>query len=299
MKTKLFSLLALVGFLATSASAQKITYDPPVPDPDQPLTVTIDLDALDNQTLAGLSPTPDIFLWTWGDFGDSPTNGSWGQSNPVQKLTLVSGKKYKFTYGPTLKEFFGKTSEDMWCKELGCLAKAEDGGGSPEKKSEDMKIKMDCPVTGPQLLSTHPSKWQFDTLLVETNDVVTFKFNSNLDTAAFRQNLPQNSMYCYIKVTFNDGSTLAHSPFSGAVCVDNNPALLMKDVAGNEHHLSFIPEQFFEQADCPNAALFAAKRQAGVKIAKIEMQAFKQRATPGAGPFQTPLLPKYFFFMPQ
>lgn len=302
MKTKFFSFLALAIFMATQATAQKITYDPPVPDPDQPLTVTVDLELLTNQTLAGLTPDPDIYLWTWVEsVGDSPTNGAWGESNPIQKMTQTTGKKYTFTYGPTLKDFFGKTSEDLWCKQLGCLAKGKDGGGTPEKKSEDMKTKIDCPVTGAQLLSTHPSKWLLDTLLVETNDVITFKYNNNLDTIAFRKNLPPNSMYCYINVTFSDGTQLKHSPYSGAAprSVDTNPALLMKAVGNNEYHLSFIPEQFFEQADCPNAALFAAKRQAGLRIVKIDMQPYKQRAVPGVGAFSTPFLQLTSFFLPK
>ena len=311
MKTKLFSLLAslfaLNAFIATSAVAQKITYDPPVPDPDAPLTITIDLDAVDNQTLAGLSPTPDIYLWTWTEGGGpaSPTNGDWAQSNPAQKMTLVTGKKYKFTYAPTLKDFFASKAEVMWCLTLGCLAKAEDGSGSPEKKTEDFKTKIDCPANGPQLLSTHPVRLSAlpDSVMVEMNDVITFKYNNNMDTSSVRtgvrQNLPPNSIYCFIKVYFEDGTAIQHSPYNGPTGIDVNPALLMKDMPGKEAHLSFITEQFFEQADCPNAALFAAKRTAGIHIRSIEMQPYKKRVSPGSGPFEQPFLPKYTFFLPK
>ena len=92
-------MLLLVAIAYTHA--QKITYDPPIPDPDAALTVTIDLEATENQTLADLPTAPDIYLWTWTTGTPQADNGSWGTSNEAHKMTKVgtTGKKYSFTYG--------------------------------------------------------------------------------------------------------------------------------------------------------------------------------------------------------
>ncbi|MEY4926217.1 MAG: hypothetical protein RI894_653, partial [Bacteroidota bacterium] len=291
---------------------QAVTYlngeGAPIPDPDLPLTIWVDLDQVTDARAVGLS-SGDVYLWTWIDGSTPPPpvipakapNGTWAASNSGQKMTRDATKGpnvYRFDYLPDLKTYFQSPDQvAFWGKNLGCLAKNADG----TKQTEDFKNKIPAPIIGPQLLVTHPVRWLQDSLLVTPDDVITFKFNSNLDTAAFRQNLPPNSMYCVVKVTFDDGTFLFHSPYNGAApyAADSNPALLMRDVAGNEHHLSFIPSQFFEQADCPNAAQFAAKRTAGLHIVKIEMQPYKQRATPGSGAFQQPFLPKYSFFIPK
>ena len=108
MKIKLFSWIAILSLTTTIVSAQKIVYNPAAPDPDAPLTVTIDLEATTNANLAGIDPTPDIYIWTWiENVGDSPTNGSWNASAPANKMTRVgtTGKKYSYTYGPTLKDY--------------------------------------------------------------------------------------------------------------------------------------------------------------------------------------------------
>ena len=72
MKIKLFSWIAILSLTTTIVSAQKIVYNPAAPDPDAPLTVTIDLEATTNANLAGIDPTPDIYIWTWiENVGDS------------------------------------------------------------------------------------------------------------------------------------------------------------------------------------------------------------------------------------
>jgi hypothetical protein len=286
-----FGMLMLCAI--TYTNAQKITYDPPVPDPDLPLTITIDLDA-------DLSPTPDIYLWTWAP-DNSPTNGTWGTSDERNKMTKVgaTGKKYTFTYSPTLKAHFQKDAQDLWGKDLGCLAKAQNGDG---KQTEDMKIKIPAPVTGRQLQATHPLKSP-DTVFVDRSDIVTFIYNNSLDTLAWMQDpsgtMLKDSFAVFPTVFFNDGTFRNHTNagVTTPTTYDYNPALQLKAVGDKEYRLSFIPNQFFTEAEgCANWAAIKAKLDAGLWITKIKFQVVKKRPSGGGVKFGPAA---YEFFLPK
>jgi hypothetical protein len=298
-----FSMLMLSAI--TYTNAQKITYDPPVPDPDLPMTVTIDLEACTNQTLAGLPTTPDIYIWTWvSGVGDSPTNGTWGTSDERNKMTKVgtTGKKYSFTYSPTLKAHFQKDAQDLWGKTFGCLAKAKDGGGTPENKTENQEIKIPTPVTGRQLQATHPLKSP-DTVFVDRSDIVTFIYNNSLDTLAWMQDpsgtMLKDSFAVFPTVFFSDGTFRNHTNagVTAPTTYDYNPALQLKAVGDKEYRLSFIPNQFFTEAEgCVNWAAIKAKLDAGLWITKIKFQVVKKRPQGGAVRFGPAA---YEFFLPK
>jgi hypothetical protein len=288
----------------TYTNAQKITYDPPVPDPELPLTVVIDLEACDALTLANATPTPDIFLWTWTTGNAQVDNGTWGSSIDAHKMTKVgtTGKKYSFTYGPTLKAFFRADAQDLWGKELGCLAKAKDGAGTPENKTEDMKIKIPAPITGRQLQATHPLKSP-DTVFVDRSDIVTFIYNNSLDTLAWMQDpsgtMLKDSFAVFPTVFFSDGTFKNHTNASVTMptTYDYNPALQLKAVGDKEYRLSFIPNQFFTEAEgCVNWAAIKVKLDAGLWITKIKFQVVKKRPQGGAVRFGPAA---YEFFLPK
>lgn len=285
MKKIIASCLVLLTAM-TYSNAQKITYDPPVPDPDLPMTIVIDLEATETTTLADYAVTPDIYVWTWIEgLGDSPTNGTgWSSSDERNKMTKVgtTGKKYTFTYGPTLKAHFQKDAQDLWGKKLGCLAKAKDGAGNPENKTENMLITIPTPPSGPQLVATHPLK-VLDTVQVDRNDIVTFIYNNALDTLVAMHNPPlgPDDVAVFTRVYFyGDAAPYNFSPPS---TYDSNPALSMKAVAGSttgEYRLSFIPNQFFTVDNGCNPVIIS-KLAAGIPITKITMRVVKKRAAAG------------------
>ncbi len=90
-------------------------------------------------TVSGVNPSTwgvtDVYLWAWylnldGTFGaDSPTNGSWTNSNEAQKMTDNGDGTFSFTMTPT--NFYNATNIGT----LGMLVKAKDGTG--DKKTQD------------------------------------------------------------------------------------------------------------------------------------------------------------------
>ncbi|WP_255554221.1 hypothetical protein [Mesonia aestuariivivens] len=97
------------------------------PDDQVTLTVTnIDLSQW------GVS---DLYLWTWfydlndQNTQDSPTNGTWGNSNDAQKFTDNGDGTYSFTFIP--QDLYGNSNIGS----IGMLAKAKDGSG--DKKTQD------------------------------------------------------------------------------------------------------------------------------------------------------------------
>ncbi|NNC69669.1 MAG: T9SS type A sorting domain-containing protein [Flavobacteriaceae bacterium] len=77
----------------------------------------------------------DIYLWAWSfdlndtNSMDSPTNGTWENSNEAQKLTNNGNGTYSYTLTPTT--FYNRTGIGS----IGFLVKAKNGSG--DKKSQD------------------------------------------------------------------------------------------------------------------------------------------------------------------
>ena len=77
----------------------------------------------------------DIYLWTWSfdsnfeNIADSPTNGSWTNSNEAQKLTNNGNGTYSISFTPTT--LYNRTGIGR----IGFLVKAKNGDG--DKKSQD------------------------------------------------------------------------------------------------------------------------------------------------------------------
>ena len=130
MKKTLLLLMALISSFCFSQQ-QNVTFsaDPPTFNEDDEITITVsDIDL----TIWGVT---DIYLWAWSfdtngaNPMDSPTNGSWTNSNEAQKLTNNGNGTYSFTFTPTT--LYNRTGIGS----IGMLVKAKDGSG--DKKSQD------------------------------------------------------------------------------------------------------------------------------------------------------------------
>jgi hypothetical protein len=295
MKTKFLALCAMLLLGATTIFAQKITYSPSVIKPGSPLTITVDLDQCTGADVPPLlGATQDLYLWTWTEGGPaSPHNGStFSNSDEFNKMTRVgtTGNIYTYTYSPTLVDYFTATKSELWGKTLGCLVKAKDG---THKQTEDLKTTIPAPVVGPQLQVTHPVKWYKDSLLVDAQDVITFKYNNSLDTATYK-GVAIDEMYFSMRLYFDDGSKIYTSNFAD---LDTNPLLKMTPMPNSEYWYSFLLDEFLKDpAVCANSAAIQAKL-ATTKITQVLMKPYKRRSTPGTGPFFTAPsvnLPDYF-----
>ncbi len=120
-------------FISVSTFAQVqtgiFTVSPPTFAPTDEITITVD------NVDPSLWGVTDIYLWTWYyDFdynfaGNSPTNGSWSNSDESQKFTDNGDGTFSFTFTPSV--LFGDTDIGR----IGVLAKADDGTG--DKKTQD------------------------------------------------------------------------------------------------------------------------------------------------------------------
>ena len=78
----------------------------------------------------------DAYIWTWYQTdtggGDSPTNGTWNNSNEAQKMTKLENGDLSFTF--TTTELFGASG----ITRIGVLVKAKDGKpANTNKKTQD------------------------------------------------------------------------------------------------------------------------------------------------------------------
>lgn len=268
-------------------------------DLDQPVKVYIDLSQTTNNTLSGLldsDPNMDIYLWAWGTSSTSD-NGSWTSSNEDRKMTKETGKVYSYTFGPSFRTFWaGQGDEAFFGKTFGCLAKAKDGSGSPEKKTEDLAYTIPAPVIGPQLHITHPVKYSNDTLMLTKSDVVTYKYNNSLDTLVHHANMGQDDVYVLAYCTVAGSvskyyvAPLNNTGWGGSF--DTNPALKMNYVGNSEYHLSFIPEQLFANAKLINGTPIPA----GSTFDKFVLRIYRKRTSTPTGNLMLGV-PEYPFFV--
>ena len=164
---KFFLFLTFLSNLTLFAQQQNVTFsvNPSTFNEDEEITVTIS-----NANPASWGVT-DIYLWAWSfdtndaNIMDSPTNGSWTNSNEVQKLTNNGDGTYSFTFTPTT--FYNRTGIGR----IGMLVKAKDGTG--DKKSQDQLFE----VGTFQLNLTSPSS---DVTIINSGDNVSISATTTL-----------------------------------------------------------------------------------------------------------------------
>ncbi|WP_224491323.1 alpha-amylase family glycosyl hydrolase [Robertkochia flava] len=141
----LFLSCFLPAFLMAQVQNATASIDPPTFNEDTEITITIsDVDA----SQWGVS---DVYLWMWSydendaNSIDSPTNGTWTNSNEAQKMTANTDGTFSFTFTPATH--YNRTGIGR----IGFLAKAKDGTG--DKKTQDFYSE----VGGYQLSVTNPT----------------------------------------------------------------------------------------------------------------------------------------------
>ncbi|KGL63873.1 alpha-amylase family glycosyl hydrolase [Polaribacter sp. Hel1_85] len=148
----------IIFFLITSlvnSQVQNATFSvsPSTFNEDEEITVTV---SGINTSSWGVS---DIYLWAWSldsngeNTMDSPTNGTWTNTNEAQKLTNNGNGTFSFTMVPTT--FYNRTG----IGKIGMLVKAKDGTG--DKKSQDQlfnvgvfQLTLNSPTSNPTILNS-------------------------------------------------------------------------------------------------------------------------------------------------
>jgi len=145
-------ILLLVSLFITSycySQVQNVTFsiEPAAFNEDDEITITVS-----NFNPSAAWGVSDIYLWAWSldknDLNsiDSPTNGTWNNSNEVQKFTNNGDGTFSYKLTPTT--FYNRTNIGS----IGFLIKAKDGAG--DKKSQDNIVK----VGSFQLSLTNPTQ---------------------------------------------------------------------------------------------------------------------------------------------
>ncbi|MFY9242422.1 MAG: alpha-amylase family glycosyl hydrolase [Polaribacter sp.] len=145
--TLFFFLLTTIAY--TQVQTANFTVSPTTFEENEEITVTV---SGVNTTTWGVS---DIYLWAWSfdvndeNIMDSPTNGSWTNSNEAQKLTNNGNGTYSFSFTPTT--LYARTG----IGKIGMLVKAKNGTG--DKKSQDQVYevgKFQLTLTTPSVTTT-------------------------------------------------------------------------------------------------------------------------------------------------
>ncbi|AUC14890.1 alpha-amlyase [Tenacibaculum sp. SZ-18] len=152
---KIFILLSFLIPSILIGQQQNVTFSvsPSTFNEDEQITITVS-DV--NPASWGVT---DIYLWSWsydtndGNIIDSPTNGSWTNSNEAQKLTNNGDGTYSISFTPTT--FYNRSGIGR----IGMLVKAKDGSG--DKKSQDklfevgkFQLTLNTPVSSSTIINS-------------------------------------------------------------------------------------------------------------------------------------------------
>jgi Alpha amylase, catalytic domain/Secretion system C-terminal sorting domain len=138
---KITQLLLLCCSFSFWAQQQNISFSvsPTAFEENQSITLTFPGTSI-NEGTWGVTGNA-LYLWAWSydindaNIIDSPTNGTWTNSNETNRLTYNSGTD-TYTYTLTPNTFYGRSNIGR----IGFLVKAKDGTG--DKKSQDMLVEV-------------------------------------------------------------------------------------------------------------------------------------------------------------
>lgn len=135
----IYTFFALILFISINAQQQEVSYSisPTTFEENQNISISFDGSSIDEATWNVNNHA--LYLWAWSydvNFNnsmDSPTNGTWNNSNEANRLTYdAENDTYNISFIPT--EFFNRSGIGR----IGFLIKAKDGNG--DKKSQDIFV---------------------------------------------------------------------------------------------------------------------------------------------------------------
>ena len=130
------------------AQAQIAWTDPTLVDPNQPVTLYVDLGQTMCPNIGIGNPTPSVYIWTWMPSENlaSGGNGQWDNSNEAHKMTEQGNNIWSFTFTPSLAGFYNVTPQQAISSGLAFLLKRDNGNQagvcSGEAKTEDIILPL-------------------------------------------------------------------------------------------------------------------------------------------------------------
>ena len=264
----ILSIILLV--FTNSLFAQAAWVEPTPIDPEEPVTLYVNLNQTECPDLASVGV--DLFLWTWRpaelDAGKELANGTWDSSNEALKMTDEGEGVFSFTLTPT--EFY-EVSGDIVYEEGFCfLVKAKDGAGGltscSEDKTEDLCIEIEAPVLFRPKVYSLPQAVVEDSIPVDPTEVFSLIYNHNLEQK--EGVVDASSFYVFARAIGTDGNLYQIAQPNQ---ISNTPALKMNDDGRDYHYWTVVPKD-----------LFSDILPAGVQLSSLTLQIAKEGATSGA-----------------
>lgn len=249
MRKYILSLISVLAMLV--AHAQVSTIPTENINPADTLKFIVNLDELDvskdyvQNLIADADAGLDLFIWTWKPFehpaGDSLVNGlggaPWKNSNPALKMTKEANHLYSYTLVPT--QWYGVDAATVYSEDIHFLVKPKDGGGygDPDRKSDDLVVKIDPPATERDPVFQFPSRAGQD-------DIITIVYENWRETKPSMQNLNADSVYVHAECKLMDG-TIIKVPSNYFLDPTTEPKAKMTQVEDGVFELLMIPEKYF------------------------------------------------------
>lgn len=169
-------LLLLIFFAPLWAFSQTVTVNPAVPNPTQPVTITVDVTGTSLQGFAWNNSSNPVWIWAWLEKGaadvNAPTNVNPATSpgQDAAKCTRISTNPdiYQITFTPTV--FFNKPASEI--TRIGLKLKSRDWN---DNKQSDNDRFFDLSLSFSVAFS-QPTESSF---LVNQNDDVPITINTN------------------------------------------------------------------------------------------------------------------------
>jgi len=257
-KLLIFSLIFLIGL--SKLQAQKAWATPDPINPNDSITIWVDIKKCDRQQLAGT--TDPLYMWTWSPKehpkGHPLNNGTWLASNDALQMRSAGNDLYFYRMIPTA--FYEVTAAELYNNDISLLLKKKDGTGTAagEDKTEDLKIDLAPPVTGPQKVSPFPRLAKKDNKSIGASDVLTIIYDRNLETKDTLKD--KEDFYLYAKARTGPGLT-DFIQFVSITKVATEPKLAMKNLGGGKFALSMIPNKFFASVNPTNQKILSVQFQ--------------------------------------
>lgn len=239
----------LLFFLPVAMMAQKAWIDPDPINPEDSVTIFIDIKKCECQSLLGT--TEPVYLWTWLPAGDEDRdaefkNGQWTSSNLTMEMKSEGNDVWSFKMIPT--EFYNVDAATVYDKDFHFLAKSLDGtgaggGGCDEAKTEDLSIAVDPPTSGPIKVRAFPDKLDAEGSIATTqDDVFTLIYDNKAEDKVTMQN-NDKPLYVYARANLTNGNEIKIATLRK---VDETPELQMTDMGDGVFHFSIIPSELFK-----------------------------------------------------
>jgi hypothetical protein len=240
---KILNLIAFLLLGSGSLLAQKAWIVPEEFNPDDSVTIYVDMTKMDCQRLVDV--TDPVYIWMWEPAEPIVGNGSWTASNPDLEMTRNADNPniYSFKFVPTAFLSLNSSSDiyDLGFSFLAILSDGtgEGGGGCDEDKTEDLHVDAK-PIPG-----CNTKFCQFPASLF-WDDYFTFLYDNTLEDKASMDEsvVGVENFAMYMRVIYDDGTKGTYVPYGDVI---NHPELsLIKDNSDGYYKRTFIFAQLLE-----------------------------------------------------